>query len=275
MSTVYWLAKYVEDPLRNETRNVGVFVEKDGVIAARFIGERDDLVFDARKLGAKFSHPSVYTQWRNYWREQLAKSDMSTVLEASTSNYFVQLGGEVADVDGDAATEVCQFLFDLLVGGGPLNAYQWQTDDESVALSSDIVAAFDHLGILAHDGQLFARHPVLREQPVTGHHVTHTPSFSQRNGKLYIFDHIDLSGSRPNKIKERAGFLGYMFSDIRAREKNVETYSIVRPADDDGTPHPISYARDVLGSELKIVNWSDDRERQAFLADRRRVADAA
>jgi hypothetical protein len=275
MSTIYWLAKYVEEPLRNEPRNVGVIVEKDGVLAARFIGERDDLVFDARKLGAKFSHPNVYTQWRHYWRGQIGKHDLPAVLKASTSNYFVQSGGEVGDAGGDAAAEVCQFLFDLLVGGGPLDAYHWQTEDETVALASEIVGAFDHLGILAHDGQLFTPHPILRERPVTGHHVTHTPSFSQRNGKLYLFDHIDLSGTRPTKINERAGFLGYMFSDIRARESDVEAYSIVRPSDDDDTPDPISYARDVLGSESTIVNWSDDREKQAFLMERRRVAEAA
>jgi hypothetical protein len=200
MSTVYWLAKYVEDPLRNEPRNVGVFVQKGGALAARFIGERDDLVFDGRKLGAKFSHPHVYTQWRHYWRTQISNRDMKAVLHASTPNYFVQSGGEVTDDGEDAPTEVCQFLFDLLVGGGPLDAYRWQTEDESVALASEIVSALDRLGILAHEEQLLTPHPILRERPVTGLHVTHTPSFSQRNVKLYIFDHIDLSGTRPTRF---------------------------------------------------------------------------
>jgi hypothetical protein len=68
MSTKYWVAKYIEDPMRNETRNVGIFVDHNGIKAARFLGERDDGVFDARKLGSKFIFPNVYIQWRSFWR---------------------------------------------------------------------------------------------------------------------------------------------------------------------------------------------------------------
>jgi hypothetical protein len=275
MSTQYWVAKYVEDPMRNETRNVGIFVNHNGIKAARFLGERDDGVFDARKLGSKFIFPNVYAQWRSFWRAEMNAVELSKLAEISASNFSVQYGGEVSDVGADTADEVCTFLFNLLVGGGAIDAYQWTIDEDgNVALATEITATLSHLELLARDSQLFVRHPIVTERPVRGQHVTHTPSFSQRNGRLYVFDHIDLGGSRPNKIRERAGFMGYMFSDIRAAENDALTYSLIRPSGD----HPadvIDYAKNVLGSESTIVNWLDDGERNAFLEERKQVANAA
>jgi hypothetical protein len=272
--TRYWIAKYVEDPMRNEPRNVGIFVEHNGARTARFIGDREDGTFDARKLGNKFIYPNVYTQWRAYWKREII-SGIETVVQAKTANYFVELGGEVNDVGSDSADEVCTFLFHLIVGGGALDAYQWTVDDDgNVSLATEITATLDHLQLLENDRALFARHPVVKERPVTGHHVTHTPSFSQRNGKLYVFDHIDLNGTRPTKIKERAGLLGYMFSDIRAAEKDLQAYSLVRPSTENASD-AIDYAKKVLGSESTIVNWLDQGARGAFLEERRKVADAA
>jgi hypothetical protein len=272
--TRYWIAKYIEDPMRNEPRNVGVFVEHNGAKAARFIGEREDGVFDARRLGNKFAYPNVYTQWRTYWKREMF-SGMEAVLRAKTANYFVEVGGEVSEVGGDSADEVCTFLFHLVIGGGALDAYQWNVDEDgNVSLATEIASTLDHLQLLETDRALFARHPVVKERPVPGHHVTHTPSFSQRNGRLYIFDHIDLNGARPTKIKERAGLLGYMFSDIRAAENDMQAYSLVRPPIDN-TSEAIDYANNVLGSESSIVNWLDEQARGAFLEERRKVADAA
>jgi hypothetical protein len=182
--TKYWIAKYVEDPMRNEPRNVGIFVEHNGVKAARFFGEREDGTLDARKLGNKFTFPNVYTQWRTYWRREMS-AGLELLAQAKTANYFIEMGGEVSEAGADSADEVCAFLFDLLIGGGALDAYQWNIDDDgNVALATEITAALDHLQVLAHDRELFARHPVVKERPVSGHHVTHTPSFSQRNGAL-------------------------------------------------------------------------------------------
>jgi hypothetical protein len=272
--TKYWIAKYVEDPMRNEPRNVGIFVEHNGVKAARFFGEREDGTLDARKLGNKFTFPNVYTQWRTYWRREMS-AGLELLAQAKTANYFIEMGGEVSEAGADSADEVCVFLFHLLIGGGALDAYQWNIDDDgNVALATEITAALDHLQVLAHDRELFARHPVVKERPVSGHHVTHTPSFSQRNGRLYVFDHIDLNGTRPTKIKERAGLLGYMFSDIRAAENDLQAYSLVRPSADNGSD-AIDYAKKVLGSESSIVNWLDENARGAFLEERRKVADAA
>lgn len=272
--TKYWIAKYIEDPMRNEPRNVGVFVEHNGAKVARFIGDREDGSLDARKLGNKFAYPNVYTQWRTYWKQEM-RAGIERLTETKTANFFVAVGGEVDRTEGDTADEVCAFLFHLIVGAGALDAYEWNVDDEgNIALATEISAELDHLQLLENESALFAKHPVLKAQPIIGHHVVHTPSFSQRNGKLYVFDHIDLSGPRPTKIKERAGLLGYMFSDIRAAEKDLQAYSLVRPSTENSSD-AIDYANKVLGSESKIVNWLDEKARGSFLDERRKVADAA
>ena len=54
MTATYWIAKYVEDPFRNEPRNVGVIVLKNGVSVGKFFGERDNGTLDQRKLKAMF-----------------------------------------------------------------------------------------------------------------------------------------------------------------------------------------------------------------------------
>lgn len=272
MPAEYWIAKYVEDPLRNETRNVGIVVRLDGRIDARFVGEREDKTFDGRKIKSKFSYPNVYTQWREYWRKSLDGQDINMIIDTKTVNYFVETGGKVLDVGTDSVEEVTEFLFQLLVGGGPVEAFQWAEQDENVSLSTEIAATFEHLLLLAREGDILVRHPIVRDHPISGRHVQHRPSFSQSNGRLQIFEHIDLSVRHQNKIKERAGLLGYMFSDIKLLTPDAETFSIVMP-DNDSQAEPLTYAKEVLQSESVIINWLDERERERFLEERRRIAD--
>ncbi len=85
-------------------------------------------------------------------------------------------------------------------------------------------------------------------------------------------EHIDLAQVRQNKTKERAGWMGYMFSDIREGNPDCEAYSLVRPEKAFGAA-PIEYAKEVLSKESRVVNWSDEREKGAFLEERRRIAE--
>ena len=91
------------------------------------------------------------------------------------------------------------------------------------------------------------------------------PSFTQRNGHLDVFDYIDLNSKRIDKIKERAGWMAYMFSDLKEADRNTGTFSLVRPAENDG--EAVQYARIVLGNESAVVNWMDQNERAAFLRE--------
>jgi hypothetical protein len=104
-----------------------------------------------------------------------------------------------------------------------------------------------------------------KSKPVLGEHVAHTPSFSQKNSRLYVFEHIDLSTSKINKAKERAGWMAYMFADIHRINSSSEAYSLIRPEKDSGVEQ-IEYAKAKRGGSAEIfvqtsrarINVSDD-----------------
>lgn len=167
---------------------------------------------------------------------------------------------------------MCQFLYTLLVSSGPKEAFEWgDVEDSEVALAQDITTAFREIEVLASGSQLMRRHPVVPNRSVPGQHVTHTPSFSQQNGHLYVFEYIDLSTTKINKAKERAGWMAYMFDDIKGVNPTAETFSLVRPEKDSGVEQ-IDYAKTILRGGSKIVNWSDDNERGQFLQEREQIA---
>src|SRR5688500_8463871 len=136
MTATYWTARLIEDPFKNEPRNVGVIVRLRDLFAARFVGERDDGVFDAR-LTRGFTHPAVYAQWRTFWRRKIAARDIEAITRGNSPNYLVAPGGEVTDTASDNAAEVCHFLYGLLVGKGPVEAYAW---DDAEAIEMDLAS---------------------------------------------------------------------------------------------------------------------------------------
>lgn len=277
MSAKYWVAKYVDDPFRNEPRNVGIIVSTPDGIAARFAGERDDLTMDRRRLGQRFKYADVYLQWIDFWREQIASENIAEIVEAATPNYYVVSAGDVSDTGADSADAICNFLFALLVSDASvMEAFEGITEaDAERELSLDVSATFTEWDILADGPTLHIRHPVKKKQQVKGEHATHQPSFSQQNGKLYLFEAIDFNAKKPKLLRERAGFMAYMFTDIRqATLTGMEAYSIVRPASESEAGEAVDYAKTVLNGESTIINWTDMRARNSFLEERRRVAES-
>src|SRR3954454_1710704 len=107
MTVDYWIAKYVDDPFRGEPRNVGVIVRSPaGTLLSRFVGEREDGTFDLRRLGQRFTHPNLYRQWRDYWRESASRADFDALTHQSNNQFFVEKGGEVADTGDDPTSDV-------------------------------------------------------------------------------------------------------------------------------------------------------------------------
>jgi hypothetical protein len=274
MSASYWIAKYVEDPFKNETRNIGVIVKMNEFIFSRFVGDRNDGSFDARKIKS-FSHPHIYSQWREYWKKSINPQTIDKITANKTVNYYLVEGGEVQDTANDSIFEVTIFLYRLLVGGGAREAFEWEEAEyPEIELGLDIENAFLSAEILNKNSQLFSSHPIVRGQSIKGRQVTHKPSFSQKNGVLHIIEHIDMSTTKINKIKERSGWIAYMFKDIKDNFPDTKAYSIVRSSSGDGGEQ-IEYAKSVLSSESKIVNWMDETERNKFILDRKIIAGVA
>jgi len=149
------------------------------------------------------------------------------------------------------------------------------TEEEDVTrgLGSEISRALTDLDILSDTAKLVVRHPVKRDASIKGRHVVHRPSFSQRNSILYVFEAIDFTMKRPKLIRERAGWMAYMFADIKQEEETAQTYSLFRPIQED-PGSTLEYAKKMLGGESALVNWADDNERNQFLNQRQRLATA-
>ena len=78
---------------------------------------------------------------------------------------------------------------------------------------------------------------------------------------------------RPKLMRERAGWMAYMYTDIKQEDQNANTYSIFRPSQEDAGD-TVEYAKKMLGGESTLVNWADDNERKRFLNERQRLATA-
>jgi hypothetical protein len=274
MTIRYWLAKNIEDSFRNETRNVGVIVQDGPTVAARFVGERESAAIDRRLLGQRFRYPDVYLQWVSYWRREIEAGHLESVLKITSDNYYLTEGGEVSDTGIDPIQAVCSFLYTMLVSDEhPMQAFDLAVEeDETRGLGTEISEAFKQLHILGDSPQLIARHPISRDQAIRGKHVIHRPSFSQQNGRLYIYEAIDFTMKRPKLIRERAGWMSYMYIDIK-EAANAEAYSIYRPADENQS-ESVEYAKKMLGGESRLINWSDESDRSCFLNDRQKIAES-
>ena len=75
-------------------------------------------------------------------------------------------------------------------------------------------------------------------------------ALSQQNGHLCVFEYIDLSTTKINKAKERAGWMAYMFDDIKGLSPTAETFSLVRPEKDSGVEQT-DYAKTILRGARK------------------------
>src|ERR1700730_15429732 len=132
MPARYWVAKCVDDPFRNEPRNVGIIVSTPDGLAARFAGEGDDLSIDKRRLDQRLKYADVYLQWVDYWREQIANENMAEIIAVLTPNYYVVPGAEVSDTGADGPSISWNFLYNLLVSDASvMEAFELATEPDA------------------------------------------------------------------------------------------------------------------------------------------------
>lgn len=94
----YWIAQHIEDLFRKEASNVGVILAVDGHIYTRFLGEDETGHLDGRKLRG-LSHPKVFKQWIDFWRETCAEERRVDPKELSGHHYRVIEGGALTEQD--------------------------------------------------------------------------------------------------------------------------------------------------------------------------------
>jgi hypothetical protein len=274
MGARYWVAQYVSDLFRNEPRNVGVFVEADGLVASRFFGEVDGQL-DGRKLRA-FQYPDVYRQWVAYWRTQGHGEGLRAVLKSSGSHYRLAEGGSVEDANAADVANVADYLFSVLVSEGGFGEAIGSTAEKielapTASLTQEVVDAFKQDAVL-DSSDLYVAHPVRREVALNGViGIAHRPAFVQENGRLYVMEVVDFTGPRKKLARDHAGWSAYMFSDIK-RARETSAIAVVRLAEEDARDAEVENGLGLLRHEASIVNWLDAEQRLAFLRERRQIA---
>lgn len=282
----YVVAKYIPDLLRNEPRNIGVVVESNSDVAARFIGEDGDGHLDLRRVkGGPFHDPQLYAEWHAYWRSLLedpGEDLFDQLIKANEASFSIWRGGEVHSETSLALQTVADDLYGRLVDK--------LSDDVSMpdaaaerGLAQTIRDAFRSLRILEdrrRGGSLFAQHPVRYRPTIHGTvPVPHRPTFVQENGRRFVMEQIDFGRAKQELVRQHSGYVTFMFSDIQeaAQQQNsgmdTDLIAIVNRV----TGRNVEVQEYGLAAlhqlpQVRIVNWDDEYQRGRFLEERVEVA---
>jgi hypothetical protein len=115
MTTSWYVVKYVPDVFRNEPRNVGVVVTREGRGEARFIAE-DGGRIDGRRVQGAVSSVKAFKAWVEFLRYHLEAGTFESQLDKlslrSRANYYVEKRGVLLDeVPDERLHELVENLF--------------------------------------------------------------------------------------------------------------------------------------------------------------------
>ena len=276
MTAEYWVAQHIPDLLKNEPRNVGVFVRSGEMLGARFVGEGDDLRVDSRKLRG-FKHASVYKQWIEFWRDAVADGDVDLATSCSVHHYRVSHGGVVDASARDSVQALADSVFEMLVESSFAQKIEGVDESESLihaeVLTDEISTAFVELGLLG--SETIVAHPIQRGAMLEGKNaVRHRVDFLQMNGAANIMEVIDFSGKGKERQRDHAARSAYVLRDIREEKGSmtVNAYSLVRLDSHELRSSETDYALALLRNESDVVEWQDTAQRRGFLEGRRQTA---
>ena len=277
----YLIAQHLSDPFRREPRNVGVIVRVDKDIRAKFFGESEPSVIDARKTRV-LPYPAVYAQWVKYWRRIIAQRPdeaWEQIQNTAKDHYQIINGGEVDSIGTDHTDDVANYLYAALVSEGGIASALGAPDETEAAirLSDAVEGELKKMQLLDVGKDLYTevKHPVRRGIPVQGATTAHNVTFFQRNGHDVVMEPIDLAVKRDKKrMEERAGWASRVFDDIKEKSPTTEAIAIVSATAEEERDESASYALRLLEPFAQIVNWQSDQDRRKFLEERRKTAAA-
>ena len=279
----YFLVQHVPDVFRRETVNVGVIVDRDGELAARFFGERGDGQLDGRALRT-FEYPSVYEQWVRYWRRVLVRrrDSLAHALTKSNGGHFnVFEAGNVTGSLGDDLHDVCSYVYSMLVSDGGLTEALGRSKDDEAGqenLRFEVSSAFRDLSILAPEPSLLVPHPVQPNMPVAGiRNGSHTFSFMQRNaGNMFLIEPVNFATRQQMGARNHAGWAAMAFEDIlAAHPATARPISLIRSSRTIANEDLLRYSLSLLEKVSTVIDWSSADRRRKFLEERREIALAA
>lgn len=275
MNAQYFVAQYIPDLFRNESRNIGVIVKTDFGFASHFVGENSDSdQIDGRKLKA-FNYPDVYRQWITYWRDCVTRASLDELLQSSSGHYQIIRGGEVSDTGEDEPSKIATYLYSLLVSEGgfaeALSPIEPASTVDSSSLEDDVCRSLIAMNLLANGQGTDLLHPIQKRIEIQGASLVHRPAFSQKNGRLHVMEIADLTVSRKKSAVDHSGFAAYMFNDIKQLDSSTECYSLVRVKEEDLELPEVNYAYNILKNESEVINWLDEDRRRDFVSELQRI----
>ena len=276
--TEYYIAQYLREPFRHEARNVGVIVVKGDRAAARFMGESDSGTIDGKKL-RWMPNPNIYRHWVESWREEVSELSTSPLgerlMNQNGGNYNVIVGGQVTDTGKDSADDICQFLYASLVGSRSVFAAVEDDDETPVQqFKHDITKEFRKLEIMIGTQGEGVRNPIRTDQHITGKVTSHSPSYTQLNGTLWVMEPVNFAAQYKLRARDHAYYAALMFKDIKAKHrKKARPITIIHGTEEDLQDSVVENAIPLLAeSSEQMVFWDRPAEREAFLAERLAIA---
>ncbi|MFJ5043456.1 hypothetical protein [Streptomyces sp. NPDC088719] len=125
MEANWYLVKYVPDPFRDEPRNIGVIVEKDGRGAVRFIGQRNG-GFDGRRVRGVVRSARTMRAWIDYVEYHLESGTFCEQVQRLSArpgqNYRIDFRGSVGLSAESGLQAIADDLFHELVSDAGLLA---------------------------------------------------------------------------------------------------------------------------------------------------------
>ncbi|GGK75099.1 hypothetical protein [Ornithinimicrobium pekingense] len=185
-SPQWYLVKLIPDLYRNEPKNVGLIVTRGREYHARFVGERDDLSIDRRRIPGAAPDREVYEAWIQYLRDRAAAGQLERSIERMherIESFTVERRGRILGHDSTPLPVLVEQIFPRLV----------TTPDEpatSTSLARAAKAAIDQVAVqITEDVDLD-----LTDRLGVEHEVHF--DFKAVNGHITLMDRLTLD-SRP------------------------------------------------------------------------------
>lgn len=284
-SARYFIVQHIPDVMRKETLNVGVLVQKGETRTARFLGENTQCGHIDGRAIKSIRDAQVYRMWVRHWHKVLAQEGWrNRMLNDNFTTYQLIDGGEVTDTGADSAEDVCSYLFSMLVShGGLAEAIDAPQEGAEIAgVTESLKNELRKLKIMDSVADVSVRHPVTETRSVRGATEWHHVSFFQEGqNEGFAIEPLNLATRKRKLAKERAGYLSFIFGDIRRgvescnNNKRVNNIAVVSVNDEDRDDPSVSWCLKIVSDNAVVVEWNNEQQRTEFLKDRERIALAA
>lgn len=264
-NATYWIARHIDDLLRDEPINIGVIVDKDGERAGVFLGESEPGRVNRHKLRKVLNHTDVYSQWIKYWRSQFPKGFHENAIALGRDHYRLITGGEVTGTTGDSAQDIANYLYTRLVKVPS----EKESDSKPSKLDEDVYNALEISDLVQpRDG---LRYPVRPDEVVDGQKTPHEVDFAQKNGDVRsVIECIDLE-RKAWRSKEHANATAYTFLDIGEKHPECHRIAIIRKSRE--MEREVQWGFDAVKAEAsRLVDWYDTDDVEALIIQLKQIS---